>query len=157
MRTGLLFPLPARPQQTYHENPRKFGSNRSNNRKHGGIDLYGPVGTVVRAMADGVVIQVYPFYLGTWAVEVDHGTFIARYGELRGGDIAVQKKEQVHRGQELGRVGKLSGLNFSMLHLELYSTTESPTAKGRGLTQKEIRRFNGAKICLIRLNQLIKQ
>lgn len=83
-------------------------------------------------MADGVVIQVY----GTWAVEVDHGTFIARYGELRGSDIALQKKVQVKRGQELGRVGKLTGLNFSMLHLELYSTTGSPTAKERGLTQK---------------------
>lgn len=131
---GLLFPLEKRPEQTYTEGARRFGSGRSGGRKHGGIDLYAPVGSTVRAMADGKVIQVYLFYAGTWVIEVDHGTFIARYGEVSKASILVKAKEEVKRGQKLAGVGKLSGISFSMLHLEMYATTESPTKKG--LTQK---------------------
>jgi murein DD-endopeptidase MepM/ murein hydrolase activator NlpD len=135
---GLLFPLEKRPKDSYKEGARRFGSNRDHNsRKHAGIDLYAPVGTPVRAMADGIVVQVSTFYLGTWAVVVDHGTFTARYGEVQPNTILVKNKQPIKRGQVLAHVGKLSGLNYSMLHLEMYATTESPNVAGQFLSQKE--------------------
>jgi murein DD-endopeptidase MepM/ murein hydrolase activator NlpD len=123
---GLLFPLEERPQVSYKSGGRNFGANRAGGRKHAGIDLYAPVGTPVRAMADGKVLQVYQFYLGTWVIEVDHGSFIARYGEVKQTNIRVKVNEEVTRGQVLGQVGKLQGLKASMLHLEMYSSTKSP-------------------------------
>ncbi len=135
--TGLLFPLEKKPEKSYKTNARRFGSNRSNGkRRHAGIDLYAPVGTPVRAMADGVVIQTYLFYGGTHVIEVDHATFIARYGEVAKESISVKEKEKIKRGQIIGKVGQLKGLNMSMLHLEMYGTTENPIISGKGLTQK---------------------
>lgn len=134
---GLLFPLEKKPKESYHDGARRFGSNRSKGtRKHAGIDLYAPVGTLVRAMADGVVLQVYEFYAKTFVIEIDHGTFIARYGEVSPKGILVDARDEVTRGQALAKVGQLAGLNMSMLHLEMYGSTESPLAKGKGLTQK---------------------
>jgi murein DD-endopeptidase MepM/ murein hydrolase activator NlpD len=133
---NLLFPLEKRPSDSYKDGARRFGANRSQGRKHAGIDLYAPVGTPIRAMADGVVIQKYAFYLGTWVVEVDHGDFIARYGEVQPLTILVKRGQKIQRGQTIAHVGKLKGLSYSMLHLEMYGTNESPVEKGRGLTQK---------------------
>lgn len=133
--SGLLFPLIEKSKYSYREGARAFGSNRDHGkRRHGGIDLYAPVGAPVRAMADGVVLRVYGFYAGTWAVEVDHGDFIARYGEVGKDGILVSKADKVLRGQQIGEVGKLIGLNVSMLHLEMYGTTESPNKSD--LTQR---------------------
>ncbi|PQO91915.1 hypothetical protein C5614_25350 [Massilia phosphatilytica] len=133
---NLLFPLEKRPSDSYKDGARRFGANRSQGRKHAGIDLYAPVGTPIRAMADGVVIQTYAFYLDTWVVEVDHGDFIARYGEVQPLTILVKRGQKIERGQTIAHVGKLKGLSYSMLHLEMYGTNESPVGKGRGLTQK---------------------
>lgn len=136
---GLLFPLEEKPEKSYKTDARRFGANRNNGkRKHAGIDLYAPVGAPVRAMADGMVIQSYLFYGGTNAIEVDHGTFIARYGEVAKETISVKNQEEVRRGQIIGKVGQLEGLNISMLHLEMYGTTEDPTVSGKGLTQKTL-------------------
>jgi murein DD-endopeptidase MepM/ murein hydrolase activator NlpD len=80
----MYFPLKEKPKGSYHEAPRNFGARRSHGkRKHAGCDLYAAVGTGVYAVADGTVLAAYPFYLGTWAVEVDHGDFIVRYGEVQ--------------------------------------------------------------------------
>jgi murein DD-endopeptidase MepM/ murein hydrolase activator NlpD len=81
-------------------------------RRHAGIDLYAPAGTIVRAMADGKVIQVYPFYCETYAIEVDHGNFIARYGEVdkRKSNIFVSAGDDVKRGDKIGVVGRLVGI-----------------------------------------------
>jgi murein DD-endopeptidase MepM/ murein hydrolase activator NlpD len=140
--TGLLYPLKTKADvKVYHTGMGKFGSNRSGGkRKHAGIDLYASKGAEVRAMADGTVIQAYFFYCGTYAVEVDHGSFIARYGEVDS-KILVKKGEKIKRGGAIGYVGKLIGIKVpsNMLHLEMYSSTESPL-KGvkTALTQKTI-------------------
>ena len=137
---GLLFPLEKRPIESYKTDARRFGSNRSQGkRKHAGIDLYAPVGTPVRAMADGLVIQSYLFYGGTHVIEVNHGTFIARYGEIAEESISIKDKEEIKRGQIIGKVGQLKGLDISMLHLEMYGTTESPEKSG--LTQRHSEPF----------------
>lgn len=121
----MLFPLPFRPPESYHEPPRSFAAPRDGgNRSHAGCDLYAPVGTPVLAVADGTVLNVYAFYLGTWAVEVDHGAFVARYGEVtKKVAPGVRTGEAVGAGQALGEVGRLDGLAASMLHFEMYDGT----------------------------------
>lgn len=142
---GLFFPLPFRPDDSYHESPRSFGSNRAAGRKHAGIDLYAPIGTSVFAMADGRVLVTQEFYSQTWDIVVDHGNFIARYCEVSKNSIKVIAGDSVKRGQKLAEVGALMMKNktngkvcqykHSMLHLEFYRTTLN--AKGKNsLTNK---------------------
>ena len=121
----MLFPLSFRPAESYHERPRSFGAPRDGGtRSHAGCDLYAPIGTPIRAVADGVVLNFYFFYKDTWALEVDHFEFVVRYGEIRK-DLppGVRIGAQVQAGQELGTVGRLTGLDISMLHFEMYQGT----------------------------------
>ena len=114
---------------------RAFGSRRSGGaRAHAGVDLYFPDFTDVRAVADGVVTRgPEPFYLQTFAIEVDHGPFVARYGELApDGTPPVTKGDEITRGQVVGRVGILTHANghrlnvpSMMLHFEMYDTTQT--------------------------------
>ncbi|OON62799.1 hypothetical protein B0920_05030 [Massilia sp. KIM] len=135
LREGLLFPVPFRSTARYDTEARRFGSPRGNGRLHGGCDLYAPVGTPVRAMDDGRILNVYGFYWGTDAIEVLHGNFIVRYGEVAPRSVAERKKlvgKTVVRGETIGTVGRLvmpSGKPYkhSMLHLEMYSSDELPS------------------------------
>jgi len=81
---GFSFPFPTLPAFDWIEPPRAFASNRSNGaRAHAGCDLYFENGTWIYAVADGIVTRgPYPFYCETFALEVDHGDFLARYGEI---------------------------------------------------------------------------
>lgn len=138
LREKMLFPLPLMPRQSYKEGMRAFGFRRGGGkRKHAGCDLYAPIGTMVRAMDDGKVVQADPFYLGTDEIVVDHGGFLIRYGEVMPGAHFVKVGDLVKRGQALSKVGKLEGLSQSMLHIEAYSTSLDPvkhplTIKGAG-------------------------
>ncbi|WP_332856642.1 LysM peptidoglycan-binding domain-containing M23 family metallopeptidase [Duganella sp. S19_KUP01_CR8] len=142
LKEGLLFPFEKRPSASYHEGARQFNSSRGA-RRHAGCDLYAPVGTEVRAMADGVILQCYSFYWHTDAVEVDHGDFIVRYGEVAprsGKEQQAMRGKEVKRGDVIGKVGQLIKENGkhhkdTMLHLELYSSNLS-TAKSQ-LTDKK--------------------
>ena len=127
------FPLDFRPPESYREGMRRFGANRKHGRKHGGCDLYAPVGTPIYALDDGEVIQdAYAFYLGTQALEIRHADCIARYGEIREAASGLKQGSSVRRGQCIGYVGELQGLNMSMLHLELYSGSETGPLTQRG-------------------------
>lgn len=98
-----------------------FGAPRDGNaRRHAGIDLY-PLqgaGTPVKAVRDGKVIRVAPFYTRrngevTYGVLVDHSDFTANYAELKKPPIspgAIIKQKQI--------IGVVSGTN--QLHFELY-------------------------------------
>ena len=68
----------------------------------------------------------YPFYCETFALEVDHGDFLARYGEIQA-ITAVKEGDKVHAGQQIARVGHLVGIQVpsDMLHLELYDKSAS--------------------------------
>ena len=52
---------------------------------------------------------------------MDHGDFIARYGEIQS-DSPVRRGDRVRPGQRIARVGHLVGIRVpsDMLHLELY-------------------------------------
>ena len=114
---------------------RAFAARRGSTRAHAGIDLYMPDDTPVLALADGTVSrEPYAFYRQTWAVDVDHGEFVARYCEIGKPDAgALDTGTVVSQGQKIGRVGVLRNTNGTrwdgvpsmMLHLEMYDKTES--------------------------------
>jgi murein DD-endopeptidase MepM/ murein hydrolase activator NlpD len=125
---GFFFPFPTLPASDWIQPPRAFASNRSNGaRAHAGCDLYFEKGTWIHAIADGTVTRgPYPFYCETFALEVDHGDFLARYGEIQA-ITAVKKGDRVQAGEQIARVGHLVGIRVpsDMLHLELYDKSAS--------------------------------
>ena len=55
--------------------------------------------------ADGIVVRgPYPFYCETFALEIDHGSFLARYGEIQS-STDVHAGSTVRAGQAIARVG----------------------------------------------------
>lgn len=116
-----FFPFDRMPNANWTEGMRRFGASRSGGaRAHAGCDLYFPEGTIIHAITAGrVTLGPYPFYQGTFALEVDHGTFLARYGEIKQSTF-VRQGDQVTAGQRIARVGNLTNITNSMLHLELY-------------------------------------
>jgi len=121
-----FFPFTRLPSASWQTGARAFGSNRNGKagpRAHAGCDLYFPVGTTIHAIADGVVVRdPADFYANTDALEVDHGTFIARYGEIKKG-CRLRRGDAVKAGEPIAQVGHLVGIKVpsDMLHLELYS------------------------------------
>ena len=116
-----FFPFTQIPAVNWTEGIRRFGARRGKGKRaHAGCDLYFPVGTTIHSIASGTVTRgPYPFYDGTYALEIDHGAFLARYGEIQG-NAFVQQGDQVNAGQPIAKVGKLGSITQSMLHLELY-------------------------------------
>lgn len=91
------------------EYPGRFGDPRNGgSRKHGGVDLYALVGTNVYAVKGGVVIQdPYRFYRGLYAIEINHGNFIARYCEINVVN-GLRAGSTITQGQLLGTVADLA-------------------------------------------------
>jgi murein DD-endopeptidase MepM/ murein hydrolase activator NlpD len=123
-----FFPFPVIPAADWVHSPRAFASNRNNGlRAHAGCDLYFEKGSCIHAIADGIVIRgPYPFYCQTFALEVDHGDFLARYGEIQA-KTTVKQGDRVGAGQQIAVVGHLVGIQVpsDMLHLELYDKSAS--------------------------------
>jgi murein DD-endopeptidase MepM/ murein hydrolase activator NlpD len=116
-----FFPFDRLPNVNWLEGMRRFGARRSGGRRaHAACDIYFPEGTIIHAITSGTVtLGAYPFYQGTFALEIDHGTFLARYGEIQQSTF-VRQGDRVTAGQRIARVGNLIGITNSMLHLELY-------------------------------------
>ena len=159
MRLGtnydVIFPLDIKPQNdknnsTYNgkewyktnDNGVSYGASRKNVRKHAGRDLYASWGMPIRAMADGVVIEVtYWNSLKVGAISIAHTTtsgrkFIARYCEVDYNSIKVKVGDKnVKQGDIIARVGFLKDpsegnmppdqrpryIRTNMLHFEFYS------------------------------------
>lgn len=119
-----FFPFSQLPAADWTSAPRSFGARRDNGRRaHAGCDLYFPTGTIIHAVAAGTVVRgPYPFYAETYAIEIDHGTFVARYGEVQASAF-VRQGDHVAAGQRIARVGHLVGIPApsDMLHFELYN------------------------------------
>jgi hypothetical protein len=110
-----FFPFAGLPEVNWTDAPRRFGSRRSRGRRaHAACDLYSPMHTTVHAVADGVVVRgPYFFYLDTYALEVDHGDFLVRYGGVHPSTF-VGKGDRVKAGQPIAKVGRLNMLNFEL-------------------------------------------
>ena len=95
-----------------------FGAPRDgNSRTHAGIDIYPPggAGAPVKAMKDGTVIKVAPFYTRasgevTYGVLIDHGDFVANYAEVK--PPAFSAGAAVKQGQVIGAVSGTRQLHF---------------------------------------------
>lgn len=119
----LRAPIEKPSSQSWLVQPGAFGATRDDGRrKHAGCDIYAPAGTEVRAITRGQVIRApYEFYRGTWAVDIDHFDFIARYCELEPNHIKLEVGTLVTGADTIGKVGKISGIDETMLHLEIYT------------------------------------
>ncbi|MFO0549306.1 MAG: peptidoglycan-binding protein [Polyangiaceae bacterium] len=132
------FPLAFKPSPDWKGGGRYFGAARSHGRLHAGCDLLGPRGTTIHAIADGTLVRApYYFYSGTYAVELRHGPYLVRYGEILGGSYIGG--QSVRKGEPICQIGRLES-GSSMLHFEMYSngastaslTTSSGPYKRRG-------------------------
>ena len=99
------------------------------------IESLSGVGCQAALSGSGIVLSAGNFYAGTDFVTIKHQNHIIRYGELAPGSIKVKAEDEVTRGQPIGAVGKLKGINVpsNMLHLEMYSNTSDTsnlTVKG---------------------------
>jgi peptidoglycan hydrolase-like protein with peptidoglycan-binding domain len=121
---AFCFPLAHVPSPTWKTGARYFGAPRDDGRRlHAGCDLLGPKGTIIHAIADGTLVRpAYYFYTGTYAVELRHGPFIVRYGEILGGSYIGG--HSVKKGQPIAQIGRLDS-GSSMLHFEMYSNADS--------------------------------
>ncbi len=97
-----------------------FGAQRILNGEakapHSGVDIAAPMGTPVRAAADGVVSLVHSdmFYTGR-TVMIDHGLGLQTvYAHLSRGD--VKAGQRVRRGQTIGAVGASGRATGPHLH-----------------------------------------
>jgi murein DD-endopeptidase MepM/ murein hydrolase activator NlpD len=113
-------------QRLYHHAPRCFAAIRDGGeRKHAGVDLYASVGTMIRSCEAGeITAGPYPFYAGTFALEVRHQDGrVVRYGEILSAIGALKVGDHVAEGQPIARVGRLQGLPVAMLHFEMFRGT----------------------------------
>lgn len=108
----------------------KFGNYQPDG--HTGFDCACPVGTPVRAAADGVVLHigwmsgtyadnpwwVAPDFAGYCAV-IDHGNFIGIYGHCKDGSAKVAKGARVREGQVFIQSGNTGGSTGAHLHFEV--------------------------------------
>lgn len=124
-RTDLSFTFPFNgpADADYTTGIRAFGSCRDDcERRHAAADLYGTNRRIVYSIGSGTIIDFSSFYLGTWALVVDHGQFIVRYGELDDQLVSgLSNGSRISRGQPIGYIGKMAGLSQSMLHFERYT------------------------------------
>ena len=98
-----------------------FGAPRNGTRLHAGVDIYPPggAGAPVRAVKAGTVVRTGSFYTRangeqTYAILVDHGDFVANYGEVRQPEAWVVPGAAVERGQVIGYVSGTVQLHFEM-------------------------------------------
>ena len=86
--------------------------------RHNGIDIPGPIGTPIRATADGTIgraqwVSGYGRY-----IEVNHGNAIqTRYGHMS--PLAVVSGQAVRRGDIIGYMGSTGRSTGSHLHYEV--------------------------------------
>ena len=137
----MIHPVSYEPSQDFGDNPTKhlpasnwiiqtFGNYQPDG--HTGVDYPCPVGTQVKAAADGTVLHV-GFMGGTYADNpwwiapsfagyvyvVDHGHFIGIYGHCKDASNWVNKGDRVREGQTLGLSGNTGASTGPHLHFEV--------------------------------------
>ena len=119
------FPLDKAPSPDWNGGARFYGAKRSNGRLHAGCDLLGTPGSPIYAISDGVLVRGPYQFTGpkqnlavTDAVEIRHGQYLIRYGEIAPGSYVGGKTPT--KGSIIAKIGALR-----MLHFEMYSNGAS--------------------------------
>ena len=137
----MIRPVDAEISQRFGDNPTRnlpasswliqtFGNYQPDG--HTGEDYACPVGTPVRAVADGTVLHIgwmggtydqnpwwiQPSFAGYHAV-IDHGSFIGIYGHCSDGSARVAKGSRVSEGQVFILSGNTGGSTGPHLHFEI--------------------------------------
>lgn len=90
-------------------------------RLHAGIDIGAPMGTAIRAAADGEVIESRPAQGYGYIIVIYHGGGISTmYAHMYPQDVVVRVGQKVKRGQKIAAVGNNGYSTGPHLHLELY-------------------------------------
>ena len=96
-----------------------WGAPRSGGRKHKGIDILAPQGTVVRATAAGTIVGLYLAGKGGIAVyELDAtGKYLYYYAHLNGYASDLKRGMKIEQGQLIGYVGSTGNADNGPPHL----------------------------------------
>jgi murein DD-endopeptidase MepM/ murein hydrolase activator NlpD len=113
---GLLMPLNSRVVGKFGRSSIVNGQPRS---PHGGVDLRGAPGTIVKCPAQGRVALTMDSYFSGLLVLVDHGQgLISGYRHLS--EIMVNEGDMLAQGQIIGRVGATGRVTGPHLHFDIH-------------------------------------
>lgn len=97
----------------------EFGSKRSNNRSHAGIDIQAPVGTPVYASKSGIAFcGNVPTGYGKYVMIYHPDGSQTMYSHLLEWNISSPKK--VRRGETIGFVGKTGNASYGSIQPHLH-------------------------------------
>jgi murein DD-endopeptidase MepM/ murein hydrolase activator NlpD len=114
----------------------RFGSPRSGNRRHRGVDLVAKLNSPVRAIRSGTVVEVGSHRgLGRF-IEIEHRHALrSLYAHLN--EVTVEPGKRVEQGAVIGAVGKTGNANHRWimphLHLEVLRSGEPIDPQQLGL------------------------
>ncbi len=86
---------------------------------HRGVDIVAPMGTEIRAPADGVVTRAARFSDYGKSVDISHGSGLSsRYAHMS--EVLVRPGQRVQRGDLIGKVGSTGRSTGPHLHYEIF-------------------------------------
>ena len=114
---ALAWPLPEAIRVTSPFGPREHPM-LSGRRLHSGVDLGVPIGTPVRAVADGIVRRASSDSVSGQLVLVDHGSGVSTI-YCHNDELLVSEGDRVEKGQVIARSGNTGRSTGPHLHYQL--------------------------------------
>ena len=97
----------------------EFGTKRSGNRRHAGVDLWAPIGAPVFASRSGLVLEAkYHRGLGNYVKILHEDNYISIYAHLA--SINVVNHQFVRQDQLIGQVGRTGNAIYQGIEPHLH-------------------------------------
>lgn len=102
-----------------------WGASRSEGRTHEGIDIVAPLGTPVRAVADGRIVKFFESERGGITIyQFDtRERFVYYYAHLNARAAGLAEGDMVRQGQVIAYVGETGNAPIPHLHFEVQRLT----------------------------------